>query len=87
MQKSFFHLKYAAMKQLTRRDRFLAEIDSVTPWSKRHKLVKPFYHKMSGNVFDVPQAHALLHGDETLALGAAGNHRIPKSLMFYFLLF
>ena len=32
MQKSFSDLEYAAKKKLTRRDRFLAEIDSVTPW-------------------------------------------------------
>jgi hypothetical protein len=30
------------------RDRFLAEIDSVTPWSKPHKLVEPFYPKVVG---------------------------------------
>jgi IS5 family transposase len=31
MQKSFSDLEYAAKKKLTRRDRFLVEIDSVTP--------------------------------------------------------
>jgi len=31
MQRSFSDLEYAAKKKLTRRDRFLAEIDSVTP--------------------------------------------------------
>ncbi len=29
MQKSFYNLEYASKKKLTRRDRFLAEIDSV----------------------------------------------------------
>jgi IS5 family transposase len=48
MQKSFSDLEYAAKKKLTRRDRFLAEIDSVTPWSKLHKLVEPFYPKVEG---------------------------------------
>jgi IS5 family transposase len=33
MQKSFSDLEYAAKKKLTRRDRFLKEIDSVTPWN------------------------------------------------------
>ena len=28
--------------------RFLAEIDSVTPWSKLHKLIEPFYPKVEG---------------------------------------
>lgn len=33
MQSSFYDLEYAAKKKLTRRDRFLAEIDAVTPWA------------------------------------------------------
>ena len=39
MQKSFSDLEYAAKKMLTWRDRFLAEIDSVTPWSKMQKYI------------------------------------------------
>ena len=31
-QASFSDLEYAAKKKQTRRDRFLAEIDAVTPW-------------------------------------------------------
>ena len=48
MQKSFADLEYAAKKKLTRRDRFLAENDSVTPWGKLHKLIEPFYPKVDG---------------------------------------
>lgn len=48
MQKSFSDLGYAAKKKLTRRDSFLAEIDSVTPWSKLDKLVESFYSKVEG---------------------------------------
>ena len=48
MQKSFSDLEYAAKKKLTRRDRFLAEIDSVTPWGKLRKLIEPFYPKVEG---------------------------------------
>ena len=48
MQKSFSDLEYGAKKKLTRRDRFLAEIDSVTPWGKLHKAVEPFYPKVEG---------------------------------------
>lgn len=48
MQKSFSDLEYAAKKKLTRRDRFLAEIDSATPWGKLHKLIEPFYPKSGG---------------------------------------
>jgi hypothetical protein len=48
MQRSFSVLKYAAKKKLTRRDRFLAQIDSATPWGKLHKLIEPHYPKTSG---------------------------------------
>jgi IS5 family transposase len=48
MQKSFSDLEYAAKKKLTRRDRFLAKIDSVTPWSQLHDLIEPFYLKVEG---------------------------------------
>jgi IS5 family transposase len=47
MQKSFSDLEYAA-KKLTRRDRCLAEIDSVTSRGSLHKLVDPFYPKVEG---------------------------------------
>jgi IS5 family transposase len=48
MQKSFSDLEYAAKKKLTRRDRFLAEIDKAAPWGKLHKLIEPFYPKSGG---------------------------------------
>ena len=33
MQTSFSDLEYVANKKVTRRDRFLGEINAVTPWS------------------------------------------------------
>ena len=48
MQKSFSDLDYAAKKKLTRRDRFLAEVEGVTPWRKLHELVEPFYPSFRG---------------------------------------
>ena len=48
MQKSFSDLEYTAKKKLTRCDRFLAEIDNVTLWSKLHKAVELFYPKVEG---------------------------------------
>jgi len=36
---------YAAKKNLTSRDRFLAEIDAVTPWSAMVVGLEPFYPK------------------------------------------
>lgn len=48
MQKSFSDFEYAAKKKLTRRDVFLAKIDAITPWSRLHAAVEPFYPKVEG---------------------------------------
>jgi IS5 family transposase len=48
MQSSFSELEYAAKKKLTRRDRFLAEIAAVTPWSALVAELEPFYPKGDG---------------------------------------
>lgn len=38
-------MEYAAKKKVTRRDRFLGEIDAVTPWPALLAEVAPFYPK------------------------------------------
>jgi len=48
MQSSFSELEYAAKKRQTRRDRFLAEIEAVTPWSALEAEIEPFYPKGAG---------------------------------------
>lgn len=48
MQRSFSDLEYAAKKKVTRRDRFLGEINAVTPWSVLVAEIEPFYPKGSG---------------------------------------
>jgi IS5 family transposase len=48
MQSSFSELEYAAKKKRTRRDRFLAEIEAVTPWSALEAEIEPFYPKGAG---------------------------------------
>lgn len=48
MQSSFADLEYAAKKKQTRRDRFLAEIDAVTPWAELLAQIEPFYPKGEG---------------------------------------
>ena len=48
MQRSFSDLEYAAKKKVTRRDRFLAEIEAVTPWPELIAAIKPFYPKGGG---------------------------------------
>lgn len=48
MQASFSELEYAAKKRVTRRDRFLREIEAVTPWSALIAEIEPFYPKGEG---------------------------------------
>ena len=48
MQRSFSELEYAAKKKVTRRDRFLGEINAVTPWSVLTAEVEPFYPNGEG---------------------------------------
>ena len=48
MQSSFSEHEYACKKKLTRRDRFLAEIDAITPWSVLVDVIEPFYAKGDG---------------------------------------
>lgn len=48
MQSSFSDLEFAAKKKRTRRDRFLAEIEAVTPWAALIAEVEPFYPKGGG---------------------------------------
>jgi hypothetical protein len=40
-QASFSELEYAAKKKQTRRDRFLAEIEAVTPWGELERTITP----------------------------------------------
>jgi IS5 family transposase len=47
-QGSFSELEYSAKKKVTRRDRFLGEIDVVTPWAALVAEVEPFYPKGDG---------------------------------------
>ena len=48
MQSSFSDLEYAAKKKMTRRDRFLSQIEAVTPWAALEALIEPHYPKGEG---------------------------------------
>ena len=48
MQTSFSELEYSLKKKQTRRDRFLAEIEAMTPWVALEKAVMPFYPSRGG---------------------------------------
>jgi IS5 family transposase len=44
-QGSFSQVEYAGKKKLTRRDKFLAEMDQVVPWSRLVARLQPLYPK------------------------------------------
>ena len=48
MQSSFSELEYAAKRRQTRRDRFLAEIEAVTPWSELQAAIEAHYPSGQG---------------------------------------
>lgn len=43
MQTSFSDLEYAGKKKQTRRERFLTQLDAVTPWAQLEAALAPFY--------------------------------------------
>ena len=45
MQTSFSELEYAAKKKVTRRDRFLSQIDVVTAWAALVSALELYYPK------------------------------------------
>ncbi len=44
-QRSFSDLEYSAKRKQTRRDRFLGEIDAITPWRALVEAIEPHYPK------------------------------------------
>jgi hypothetical protein len=44
-QMSFAELEYISKKKLTRRERFLAQIEAATPWAQLVAVIKPHYPK------------------------------------------
>ena len=47
-QMSFSDFEYAGKRKQTRRERFLAEMDQVVPWTGLLGLIEPFYPKVEG---------------------------------------
>ena len=48
MQSSFSELEYGAKKKVSRRDRFLSEIEAITLWSELEHTLIPFYPSAGG---------------------------------------
>ncbi len=45
MQTSFSELECASKRKVTRRDRFLSEIEAITPWGALETELEAFYPK------------------------------------------
>ena len=45
-QMTFASLAHASMKKVTRREKFLTEMDTVVPWSRLLTLIEPHYPRM-----------------------------------------
>ena len=46
-QKSFSDFEYAGELKRSRRERFLAKMDRIVPWSGLLKLIEPYYPKVT----------------------------------------
>jgi hypothetical protein len=47
-QRTFASLAWSAKGKVTRRERFLAEMNAVIPWTRLSKLIEPYYPKGGG---------------------------------------
>jgi len=47
VQRSFASLEYAHKKKRTKREKFLAEMEAVVPWTRLEALIAPYYTKTS----------------------------------------
>ena len=59
-QMSSSDFEYAGKRKQTRRERFLAEMDQVVPWTGLLDLVEPFYPKAGGGKKPYP-LETMLH--------------------------
>lgn len=53
-QTTFASLAFASKKKLTRRERFLVEMDQVVPWARLLKLITPHYPKAGNGRVPMP---------------------------------
>lgn len=70
-QTSFSELEYAGKKQQTRRDRFLSEIEAVTPWAELERMNIPFSTRVREGVTARPLGTHWAYEDAAHVRGAA----------------
>ena len=72
VQTSFSEWECAGKKKGTRRDRFLAEIDAITPWLALEQTITPLYPKRGGQAWPPLGLSRMLRLVHTV-IGTAGN--------------
>jgi hypothetical protein len=80
MQASFSDLEYAARKKVTRRDRFLVEIDAFTLWLVLVTEIAPFYPKGEGRAQYALLAGISISGAEVLGFTGFELIYVPPDL-------
>jgi transposase, IS5 family len=58
-QISFASVAWQNKGKITRRERFLAEMDAVIPWARLLKLIEPHYPKASNGTQPMPMERVL----------------------------
>ena len=77
-QSTFAGLAWKGKGKVTRRERFLAEMDSVIPWSRLLALIEPHYPKGEGGRPAVATRSRDRPGGLELDGGAAGRRRAVR---------
>ncbi|TEX32479.1 hypothetical protein IPC575_26815, partial [Pseudomonas aeruginosa] len=74
-QMSFSDFEYAGKRKQTRRERFLAEMEQVVPWSGLVALIEPHYPKAGGGRKPYPLETMLrIHLLQNLSTGNHAAH-------------
>ena len=84
-QTSFAQAEFAAKKKITRRERFLVEMEQAAPWSRLLKALSPYYYPDSrgmlmreGTIVDATiYCRAAIH--EEPGQGTGSNRRTARN--------
>ena len=74
-QTTFASVAYDRKGKVTRRERFLSEMDQVIPWSQILKLIEPHYPKAGNGTQPMPlgrMLRKLVDGDRVVNAGGSG---------------
>ncbi len=82
-QMSFSDFEYAGKHKQTRRERFLAEMDQVVPWSGLLGLIEPYYPKASSGRKPYPLETMLRNRSDARSLGKGTARNGLRHFLFF----